>query len=139
MSASSSTIRMSCAMGNRTQFRGPVGRIWTERGTGIAGEYQPHPCAATLAIFQHQLSQVIFHDLFDDSEAQPRALGSRRHIGLGEPLAALLRQAFTVILDDDQDLAVAVGHRDPNLSWRALAGLDDSRLDRFDRILADVD
>ena len=82
---------------------------------------------------------MIFHDLLDDSEAQPGALGPRRHIGLGQPLAAIMRQALAVILDNDQHLPVPLADRDANLSGRVVAAFDDSRLYRFDCILDDVD
>src|ERR1700746_3059616 len=116
MSASSSTIRMSCAMGNRTQIPGRrLVRFGSDDRPGLAGEYQPNPGAAPLAVFQHQFSLMIFHDLLDDGEAQSGALRARRHIGLGKPLTALLRQALAVILDDDHDFAVALGCGDANL------------------------
>src|SRR3954452_13749085 len=99
MSASSSTIRMSCAMGYRTQ----LGGAGSNGETSIAGKHQRHPRTARFSIFQHQLPLMIFHDLFDDSEPQAGALRARRHIGLGQPLAIVLRQAFAVVLDGYRD------------------------------------
>src|SRR5260221_1205912 len=129
MSASSSTISMSCAMGDRTQLRRRLGRLGADQGADIAGEYQPHARSTALAIFQHQLSLMIFHDLFDDGEAQACALSPRGHIRLGQPLAAALRQALAVILDDEHDFAVFLPRRHPNLTRRVLTALDASRLD----------
>src|SRR5271167_831950 len=100
MSASSSTIRMSCAMSNRTQLQRLGGGVRTFRRAGLGGEDQPDPRPLRFPIFQHQLSPVIFHDLLDDGEAQTRPLRPRRYIGLGQSLTALARQAFAVVLDD---------------------------------------
>src|SRR5581483_11077832 len=99
MSASSSTIRMSCAMADRTQLRGGEDRTEARRGVRIGGEHQPDAGAALFPISQHQLAVVIFHDLFHDSETQAGALRASRDVGLGQALAALLRQPFTIVLD----------------------------------------
>src|SRR5947209_20408024 len=104
MSASSSTIRMSCAMGNRTQLGGGIGLDGASGGAAFTGENKPHSRAPRLAILQHQLSQMIFHDLLDDGEAQAGALGAGCYVGLGQALAILPRQALAVVLDDDRQL-----------------------------------
>src|SRR5437762_1065900 len=116
MSASSSTIRMSCAMGYRAQLGGGIGSTGSSGETSIAGKHQRRPRTARFSIFQHQLPLVIFHDLFDDSEPQAGALRARRHIGLGQPLAIVLRQAFAVVLDGYRDATfrLADRHRDPS-------------------------
>src|ERR1700730_5520428 len=119
MSASSSTIRTSCAMGYRTYLGGGVGGTGSAGGTSLAGKCQRHPSSAPFSIFQHQLPLVIFHDLFDDSDPQAGTLRARRHIGLGQSLAILLRQAFAVVFDDHGDSSVRLLDRDRDPTWRA--------------------
>ena len=103
MSGSSSTMRMSGAM--RPSLTGS--RIIVRRsGTADAissrlPEYQTDARAATLAVVQREIAAVIFHDLLDDRETQAGALAARRHVGLGQALAPLLRQAVAIVLDDD--------------------------------------
>src|SRR5580700_12191114 len=97
MSASSSTIRMSCAMRDFAQI-GRLFWIGAPGGAGLRHEDQAHPSADRLGIFQKQLALVIFHDLLDDGEPQAGTLGSRRDVGLGQSLAAALRQAFAIVL-----------------------------------------
>src|SRR5690242_20186034 len=82
---------------------------------------------------------MIFHDLLDDSEAQAGALRARCHIWLGQPLAAVPRQALAVVFDRDGDETLRLDG-DDNLPGRAAdAALGDPPLDRLDRILDDVD
>src|SRR3989442_15418023 len=112
MSASSSTIRMSCAMAGRVQFHGLVSLIQTLWGSRFrGGKDEPDPWPLRLPIFQHQLSQVIFHDLFDDGETQAGSFRPGRNVWLGQPLAALLRQALTVVLDGHRGLPCFLDHR----------------------------
>src|SRR5271154_6237662 len=101
MSASSSTIRMSCAMADRIQFHWHGGRRGAADDLRLAGEDQPHPSAAGFAIRQHQLPMMIFHDLLHDGEAQPGAFRTGRDVGLGQALAVVPRQAFAIVLDGD--------------------------------------
>src|SRR5262249_21303902 len=131
MSASSSTIRMSCAMGSGTQ----LGRHNSGRGplndAGVADKNQRHARPVRLPVREQQLTAVIFHDLPDDGEAQTRALGSGRHIGFGQALAALLRQALTVVFDSDRDVMVILRDRDADPARLPEGPLCDSCFDRF--------
>src|SRR6266404_2449079 len=140
MSASSSTISMSCAMGDRAQLHRLVGRIGTLCDAGFGGSKdKPDPRPFRLGIFQHQLSLMIFHDLLDDGETEARPFGPGRDIRLGQALAALLGQALTVVLDNYPGLARSFSDDHADMALRAGAMLCDSRLDRFDRILDDID
>src|SRR5580704_17680910 len=100
MSASSSTIRMSCAMGDCTQVH-PRRLTVADNAVSFGNEYQLYPGSGRLRILEQQPALVIFHDLLDDGEAQAGALRPCRHIGFGETLAAALGQSFAIILDGD--------------------------------------
>src|SRR6266851_4890392 len=140
MSASSSMISMSCAMGDRAQLHRLVGSIRTLWDAGFGGsENKPDPRPFRLGILQHQLSLVIFHDLLDDGETETRPFGPGRDIRLGQPLAALLGQALTVVLDNHRGLARSFNDYHADMALRGGAMLCDSCLDRFDRILDDID
>src|SRR5271165_5928068 len=107
ISASSSTIRMSCAIADRTQFHGLVDCVETLRSTNLrGGETETDAGALRLPVFQHQLSLMIFHDLFDDGQTQAGAFCPGRNVRLGQLLAALLREALAVVLDNHDGLAV---------------------------------
>src|SRR5579883_2830653 len=137
ISASSSTIRMSCAMADGTHLPLLVRQI---RPAALAErKNQADPRPDRLAVLENQLPLVIFHDLFDDGETQARPLGARRHIGLGQTLAALLRQTLAVVLDDDGGLLPRLDqrHAQERRGVRPLFG--DSRLDRLDAVLDDID
>src|SRR5215472_14942050 len=137
MSASSSTIRMSCAMGYRAQLGGFGGRA--DGRMRLAGKNQRDPSSARFPILQQQFPLVIFHDLLDDSEPQAGALRAGRHVRLGQALAVLARQAFSVVLDRDRDAAFDVTHSDRDPARRLEVTLDDSHLDRIDGVLYDND
>src|SRR5215472_6963614 len=92
--------------------------------------------AASLAILQYQLSTMIFHDLLDDGEAQPGALGPRRDVRLGQALAALGGQAAAVVLDDERGLPARLDDPYDDLARRRVAI---PRLNRFRCILQQVD
>src|ERR1700722_16167068 len=137
MSASSSTIRMSCAMSNRTHISRCRRR--TANGAAVLGhEYQPDACPARFGIFQQQLALMILHDLLDDGEAQAGALGARRHVGLGQSLAVALRQALSIVPDRPARPAGSLLHRYSDLPRRVRAGIDKTPLDRLDGVLDDV-
>src|SRR5271165_6008980 len=140
MSTSSSTIRMSCAMTGSAQLSRLVGHVRMIRRASLGGgEYQHDPRPARFPIFQNQLSLVIFHNLLNYRETQAGPFRARRHIRLGQPLTALLRQAFAVDLDDYRGLAPLIGHRRANMSCKVCPLLGHSYLDRLDRILYDID
>src|SRR5215471_14872239 len=107
MSASSSTIRMSCAMADRAQFQGLLGCLRTRRPAHLRrSEDQADASALWLSVFQHQLCLVVFHNLFDDRKTQARPFQPSRDIRFGQPLAVLPRQALSVVFDDNGGLAL---------------------------------
>src|SRR6516225_8782951 len=139
ISASSSTIRMSKAMADRAQLSQTIrGCLLFLRAGLCCGKNQLHPRALRLAIFQHQLALVIFHDLLDDCEAQARSLGARRHVGLRKPFAALPRQPSAVVFHDHGRLARLNGDRYVDMTGRARPAVGDSRFDRLDGVFDDV-
>src|SRR3984957_20860012 len=101
MSASSSTIRMSCAMGDRTQIRTRVRWIGARGAAGCGDEDQRDAGPARLRIFEQQLALMVLHDLLDDGEAQAGAFGPRRDVRLAKPHAPALGQPLAVVLDGD--------------------------------------
>src|SRR3990167_5336446 len=92
MSASSSTTRMSAAMGCLLRCR---------RGRRTRGrEYQSHQGARQVAgVAQRQFAPMVFENAFDDGQAQARALFAGGDIGLGQPVAVARRQAHAIVLD----------------------------------------
>src|ERR1700722_1212504 len=98
MSASSSTIRISCAMGNRIQVR-LGGRRGDNRSVSLGCKHQSDARSACFRVLEKKLALVIFHDLFDDGEPQTGALGSCCDIRLRKPLATALWQSLAVVLD----------------------------------------
>ena len=60
------------------------------------------------------MTAVILHDLLHDRESQSGSFRLVRHIGLGQPLPVLARQADPVIRDADgyQTVGFGHGHRD---------------------------
>src|SRR5215469_3200051 len=99
MSASSSTTRMSCAMGalpfDAFSFVS-FGFIGFGDTRIAAHEQQRHARAATGTIIEAQLAAVVFHDLLDDRQTETRAAGARGDVRLGQPIALLVRQADAV-------------------------------------------
>src|SRR6202045_2284946 len=90
ISASSSTIRTSCAMADRARFHGLIRCIGTPRSASFRGG-EMEADAGTLRLFtlQNQLSMVIFHDLLDDGQTQARAFCPRGDVRLGQLLSAM--------------------------------------------------
>src|SRR5258708_15091831 len=110
MSASSSTIRMSCAMtGCFRQLLRRTGLARTLRANPPE-EREGNARAAAGAILEHQRAAMIFHDFFDNRQSQSGTFGARCHIRLGEPLAVLQRQALAIVLDDDQRTVLGLDH-----------------------------
>src|ERR1700722_13203715 len=146
MSRSSSTMRMSWAMTLQTVRDGLSGslcgcRMWSSRRDflRVTSEYQTDARAATLAVVQHEITAVIFHDLLDDGEAEACALAAGRHIRLGEALAPLFRQTFAIFLDDNAHGGVVVAQGERDFPWRErVAGSRFPALDRLGRVLEDV-
>src|SRR5262245_61975392 len=111
MSASSSTTRISAAMDGP---RRRILRLRPDARIDLLAEDQTDRGAAALAVAQGQQSAVVLHDLLDDGEAQARAAGPRGHVGFGEALASLDRQAPPIVADDDRHIFGAFGHPDLN-------------------------
>ena len=64
---------------------------------------------------------MIFHDFFYDRETEAGALGPRRHIRLGEALAALDREAAAIVGDAHLHLVRQGGDHDRDLAGRRAA------------------
>src|SRR5260370_34433180 len=95
--------------------------------------------APTPGVGKRKKTAVIFHDLLDDRETETGALAASRHVGLGEALAPLLRQALAVVLDDNAYNAVPVAPRERDLAWRQRrASCGFPALDRLGRILENI-
>src|SRR5271156_4582509 len=134
MSASSSTIRISCAMADRAQFHGLIRCIEALRSANFrGGEMEIDAGALPLSVLQDQLSVMIFHDLLDDGQTQARTLYPRGDIRLGQLLAPMLRQASPIVFDNHGGLAILLRDRHPDASCRARLILGPARFDRFDR------
>src|SRR5438270_4612354 len=109
MSASSSTIRTSCAMADRAQFHGLIRSIETLRSANIRrSKMETNAGALRVPILQSQLSMMIFHDLFDDGQTKACALCPRRNSRLGQLLAPMLRRLVPVVFDDHGRLAILI-------------------------------
>src|SRR5215469_15706653 len=116
MSVSSSTTRMSCAMG-ALPFDAFGFFSFSFGDACIAThEQQRHARAAAGAIVEAQLAAVVFHDLLDDRQTETRAAAARGDVPLGQPIALLVRQADAVVFDRNGDDAVRVGHADANMA-----------------------
>src|SRR5688572_22442307 len=72
-------------------------------------------------ILERQLSSMVFENLADDREAKTRTLGARSHIGLGEAVPLLGRQADAVVSDRNRDATVLDLHFDGDAARRHLA------------------
>src|SRR5215472_9380424 len=140
MSASSSTINMSCAMADRAQLHGLAGTIEMLRAAGLGGaEDKADFCSFRLGVLQHQLSLVIFHDFFHNGETETSALRPRRHVGLGQLFAVMPWQALAVVFDNNRSPTGCIDDGHTNSAGWARGLLGDSCLDRFDSILEDID
>ena len=71
--------------------------------------------------------------VLDDGEPEPGALGAGRHIGLGQPLALVRRQAAAIVLDDDGDSAQSI------VDFLSAKGLDAKPFDCASSLLAAMD
>src|ERR1700761_8243414 len=101
ISASSSTIRISCAMADRALCHGLIRCIETLRGANLrGGKMETDAGALRLPILQDQLSVMIFHDLLDDGQTQACALCPRGDIRLRQLLAPMLWQAFPIVFNN---------------------------------------
>src|SRR5262245_15546918 len=112
ISASSSTMRMSSAMGSSIRCElmdfQLAQRLCFAGACGLRGETQPHPCSPLAGdlvggISELDASAVLFQDFSDNGEAQTRALLPCGDVGLEQPTAVLLRQPDPIVdhVDDD--------------------------------------
>src|SRR6185437_5020693 len=83
---------------------------------------------AVARILQDQFAAMVFQNLAHDREAETCALGSRRYIGLGQPVAMFVRQADAVVCDSKDDALVSLFQRDHDTSGRVVA-LGETRID----------
>src|ERR1043166_670365 len=106
MSSSSSTIRISGAASNPFLLIPYTILVDFTHALLTRGKHEAH-FRATLVpgnVGQRNLAAVILDNLAHDGEAEAGALGPRRHIGLGEPMTLIVRQADSVIADAEYDL-----------------------------------
>ena len=109
MSASSSTTRTSAAMHLVLQLSRSRPRPRRVDRAPMAGRRRmARAPGRSRGVGQLQLAAMVFQDAFDDRQAQAGALLAGRHIGLGQPVAVLGRQADAIVLDLEGD-AVVVG------------------------------
>src|SRR5690606_13221527 len=118
ISASSSTISMSCAMGSRPLPEIGIGRVglsvvMLRRDSLSLGAKPPHARPTTRALPQSGTATTTLHDLFDDCEAKPGAFLSGRDIRLGQPVTFFLRQSLAIILDADFNRLLAPDDGNP--------------------------
>src|ERR1700742_3453230 len=106
ISSSSSTMRISDAISDPfllifTSFY-VGGLFWPFYGLLTEGEGERNDRASPifrpiLNIGKDDVPAMVFHDLAHDGEPQARALGAGGHIGLGEAMAMLRRQADAIV------------------------------------------
>src|SRR5215475_4836543 len=146
MSRSSSTIRISWPMTLQTVRNVGCGSLCGRRMRArrrdflrVASEYQTDARAATLAVVERERPAVVFHDLLDDREPQTRAFAPRGHVGLGEPLAVLHRQALAIVLNENAHIGPVIAQAEHDLALRQrLACRRLPPFDGFGRVLQDV-
>src|SRR5271166_866682 len=107
MSGSSSTIRISCAMGHLHAV-GAVGFVvYAGRGSiltpGSRNRQDQADAGAgpVCAVFQQDGTAMVLQDLLDDGEAEAGALGLVRHVRFRQSGTVFLGQADAVIADGD--------------------------------------
>src|SRR4051794_40145502 len=81
-------------------------------------------------IFEQQLSPMVFQNLADNGEAEPRPFCARRDIGLREPVPVLRRQANAVVTYGNREPRALYGQFDRDVSGRGVAG-GNTRRNRF--------
>src|SRR5262245_33372043 len=109
ISASSSTMRISSA-DSAPFLLMPVTWGWAHAGHAREGQTDERTAFSRRTRFilrrgvlKRDAATVVFHDLLDDGEAEAGAFGALRHIGLGQTIAILDRQANAVVDDFDGD------------------------------------
>src|SRR5262249_41028461 len=140
ISASSSTIRISDDMAHLSVACGFAdfgGSLFVGGTFGAEAQPGPSPSAVPVgSIIELDASAVLLDDAADDREPEAGPLLARRHIGLEQAVAVLLRQTGAVVDDVDNDVGPLACRRylDP-----ATAELfRRHRRDRLARVLDDV-
>src|SRR5690348_12165297 len=113
ISASSSTIRMSCAI-DLAEPRSGQGPDVGCRRRSPGDENELHRGATAGTVAKNKIAAMVFHDLLDDGETEASAFGASGDIGLRQPVALGPRQASPVVF-----------HQDRHLAWRAIDGKPD--------------
>src|SRR6185312_7178813 len=105
ISASSSTMRISAAMGARQLLFALVRlhRILCAR----VPERHAHHRAAAGSIVKLEQGSVILDDVLHDRQPKARAARARRYIRLRQPLPPLVGQAAAIVLDAQDDVIIA--------------------------------
>src|ERR1700744_2244484 len=100
MSSSSSTIRTSDAICDPFLLIACSLVLLLPRREGHHDLRAMHPVVMVVrilsGILQPQLAALVFGDLAHDRGPEPGALGARRDVRLGQPVAMLVRQADAV-------------------------------------------
>src|SRR5262249_3391654 len=120
MSSSSSTTRISGAISEPFLL---IPYSFFTRGLLFQREGECHLRALLFfaRIGERHVAPVVLGDLAHDGEAESGSLGTRRHVGLGEPVALIVRQPDTVVGDAEQDPLTVLDQREPNASRRVVA------------------
>src|SRR5262245_46656734 len=105
MSASSSTMRISAAMGSRQSCLRCLGLGTISRAR--VPERHAHDRAAARTVVELQQRAVILDDVLDDCQPKAGAARARGHIGFGQPLPPLIGQAAAIVLDAENDVVIA--------------------------------
>src|SRR5262245_25431149 len=108
ISASSSTIRISDDMAHLSVACGFAdfgGSLFVGGTFGAEAQPGPSPSAVPVgSIIELDASAVLLEDAADDREPEAGTLLARRHIGLEQAVAVLLRQTGAVVDDVDNDV-----------------------------------
>src|SRR5665213_3376733 len=139
ISASSSTIRMSLAMGYPLSCQLPVaasifGSLLVATAGAVVSDAGGFVSAVVVSLTSGLAAwpdpaAVVLQDPADDGEAKTGALLARRHVRFEQPGPAHLRQADPVVDDVDQDIVILACGDDLDTSLRLLF-----RRDRLDRL-----
>src|SRR5690349_4154139 len=127
ISSSSSTIRTSDAICNPCLFipRPFFLYFFLSRREAQNDFRAPY---VLVRVLQRDVAAMVFHDLANDRQTQTRALGARRDIRLGQPVALFVRQANAVVRNFETHHAVVACQRNDDASRRAVT-LRDARAD----------
>src|SRR3954463_2266718 len=142
MSSSSSTMRISDAISDPfllifTSFY--VGRLVGPLGVLLA-EGEGERDGRALPVFgvgEGDVPAMVFHDLAHDREAEPRALGARGDVRLGQAMAVLRRQSDAIVGDAEAETRIVRLYGDEDTA-RLILALGDARQDALAGILENI-